>query len=259
MKIKEVIDKLNTLAPPELAYEWDNVGLLCGSEEKEVTGILLTLDLDVNVVLEAKEKGANLIVGHHPILFEPLKKVTDKTPDGKVLMALIENKISYFAAHTNLDIAENGLNDLMSQMLDMKDVKILDYTSETSGIGRTGSIEPVTLRNLSEKVKAVFNAENVRVCGDENALIKRVSVCTGGGGSLINAALKNCADVYISGDLKYDQMRTCVALGLNVIDIGHYNTEIICCGIFNDFLKNAFGDKISIHISEENKNIYKFI
>ncbi len=259
VKIKEVIDKLNTLAPPELAYDWDNVGLLCGSDEREVTGILLTLDLDVNVVLEAKEKGANLIVGHHPILFEPLKKVTDKTPDGKILMALIENGISYFAAHTNLDIVENGLNDLMAKKLGLKDTKILDFTADSTGIGRTGELEPITLKDLAEKTKTVFNAGKVRICGDENAVITKISVCTGGGASFIDAALKEGADVLITGDFKYNQMRDSVALGLNIIDIGHYNTEIICCKIFDDFLKNSLGDKISVHISEENKNVAKFI
>lgn len=259
MKIKEVLKKIDELAPRELAYPWDNVGLLCGSGERELSSVLLTLDLDLGVIEEAKKLGANLIIGHHPILFEAVSKVTDETPDGKIITALIENKISYFAAHTNLDVAKNGLNDLLAEKTGLTDVRILEYTNPPEGIGRIGKHEPITLKDLALKVKNTFNAPYVRICGDENAVLTNIAVNTGGGTALIGAALNEKADVLITGDYKYSQMRDCLARGLNVIDIGHYNTEIICCELFYKYLKECFGDTITINISEENTNVMSFI
>lgn len=259
MKIKDITKKIDELAPQELAYPWDNVGLICGSGENELTGVLLTLDLDLGVIAEAKKLGANLIIGHHPILFEKTNKITDQTPDGRIITALIENKISYFAAHTNLDVAKNGLNDLMAEKIGLSDVRILEYTNPPEGIGRIGTHEPIALKDLAQKVKTVFNTPYVRICGDEETKMTNIAVNTGGGTALIGAAINEKADVLITGDYKYSQMRDCVAQGLNVIDVGHYNTETICCELFCKYLKEAFGDKIVINISEENTNVMKFI
>lgn len=259
MKIYDITKKIDAFAPRELAYDFDNVGLLCGSGENDVSAVLLTLDLDLNVIKEAKRLGANLIIGHHPILFEAAKQITDQTPDGRIITALLENKISYFAAHTNLDITKNGLNDLMAEKLGIKDTEILEYTAPLQGIGRIGNLAPITLKELAQKVKKAFNAPFVRICGDEKKEMTRIAVNTGGGAGLIGAALEKKADVLITGDYKYSQMRDCVAQGLNVIDVGHYNTEIICCEIFYNCLKSAFGDNLKIYISKANTNIMQFI
>lgn len=257
MNIKQVTDKINNFAPQHLAYEWDNVGLLFGSETNEVQKILLTLDMDIEVAKEAVKTGANLIIGHHPILFNPIQRICDTTAEGRLLMFLAENKISYFAAHTNLDIAKGGLNDLIAHKLGLTNVNILEYTDENNGIGRIGKHEKITLDNLAKKVKEIFKAPYVRVCGNSNTIIENIAVNSGGGTALIDAALKMNADVLITGDYKYSQMRDCVADGLNVIDIGHYNTEIICKEIFYNCLKDDFADQIKF--SEANKNVMRFL
>lgn len=259
MKVCDIVNELEKLAPKKLAYEWDNVGLLIGRSDREVKKILLTLDLDINVVKEAEKKGTDLIIGHHPIMFTAVNKITDESYTGRLITELIENKIAYFAAHTNLDIAKGGLNDLLSEKLNIENAEILEYTNEDEGIGRIGDISPITLKEFAVFVKNTLKAPYVRVCGDENKIIRRVAVNTGGGTSLIGAALKENADVFVTGDYKYSQMRDCIAEGMCIIDIGHYDTEIICTELFYSYLKNICKDSIEIFISEENKNVVKFL
>ena len=260
MKIKDISEKIDALAPQELAYPWDNVGLICGNKENELTSILLTLDLDLGVIAEAKKLGANLIIGHHPILFEKTNKITTDTPDGQLITALIENKISYFAAHTNLDVAKNGLNDLMAEKINLKNVRILEYINETEGIGRIGEANtPVTLTELAETVKKAFCAPYVRICGDTKKPLSKIAVNTGGGTALIEAAINENADVLITGDYKYSQMRDCIARGLNIIDVGHFNTEFTCTELFFNYLNKEFGDSVKIYISKANTNIMSFV
>ena len=118
LKCKDIASVIERLAPKQLAYNWDNVGLLCGDEDAHVTKVLLTLDLDIDVVEEAVKEGAQMIIGHHPIMFDPINCITAQTSEGRLLRALIKNDISYYAAHTNLDIAKGGLNDLLAKKAD---------------------------------------------------------------------------------------------------------------------------------------------
>lgn len=126
MKCKEIAAVIEQLAPRSLAYDWDNVGLLFGDAEQEVTRLLLTLDMDIGVAQEAARVGAQMVVGHHPILFDPVSRVTAQTPDGRLLQTLARNSVSYYAAHTNLDIAKGGLNDLLAKKFRLKHVEMLE-------------------------------------------------------------------------------------------------------------------------------------
>lgn len=260
MKCAEIIAAIEKNAPKELAYEWDNVGLLCGDYESEVSCVMLTLDLDAFVVREAANEGAQMIIGHHPIMFSPINKILKSTPEGETIFELIKNGISYYAAHTNLDIAKGGLNDLLAQKASLCDTKILEYTSESDGIGRIGFLkEPSTLENLCKNLKNTLGAGGVRFCGQADKLVHKIAVNTGGGTSLIEAAISAGADVFVTGDYKYNQMRDCTARGMCVVDIGHYDTEIIACELFYKYLSESFGDKVKIIKSEKNKNVMSFL
>lgn len=261
MKCKDIAAAVEKLAPKKLAYEWDNVGLLCGDEEQEVNCVLVTLDLDINVVMEAKEKGAQMIVGHHPIMFDPINKITEQTPGGKMLRELIRSNISYYAAHTNLDVAKGGLNDLLADKLGLKDSVMLEAVDVPGeGIGRIGALDkPVTLDVYAQRVKEALGAEAVRCSGDKNALVSRVAVNTGGGTSLIEAALEAKADVFVTGDYKYSQVRGCNDMGMNTIDVCHYDSEIIACEIFEKVIKEAFGGEVEVIKTEANKNVVQFM
>lgn len=133
MKCKEIAAVIEQLAPRSLAYDWDNVGLLFGDAEQEVTRLLLTLDMDIGVAQEAARVGAQMVVGHHPILFDPVSRVTAQTPDGRLLQTLARNSVSYYAAHTNLDIAKGGLNDLLAKKFRLKHVEMLEPVRDGRG------------------------------------------------------------------------------------------------------------------------------
>lgn len=261
MKVKDIASSIERLAPQALAYDWDNVGLLCGDMDQDVDRLLLTLDLDIGVVNEAVQKGVQLIVSHHPILFDPIQRITRQTPMGRLLYALIQNNISFYAAHTNLDIAKGGLNDLLAKKVGLKNVEILEYiVDHTEGIGRIGDLDqPVSLCTLAERIKKVLNVDFLRYSGDSEGMVSRIAVNTGGGTSLIPAAIASKADVLITGDYKYSQIRHCIEHDMKIIDVGHYDTEFIVCELFYDYLKHQIGSEIELLVTEANKNVVKFI
>ncbi len=261
LKCRDIASVIERLAPKQLAYNWDNVGLLCGDEDAPVTKVLLTLDLDIDVVDEAVKEGAQMIIGHHPIMFDPVNRITAQTPEGRLLRALIKNDISYYAAHTNLDVAKGGLNDLLAKKLGLKNVKILEYTDgDSEGIGRTGDTEePVTLGALCAKIKRALGVDYLRYSGDANGIVNHIAINTGGGTALIGAALDAKADVFITGDYKYSQIRQCVENGMKIVDVGHYDTEFIVCELFEQYLSKQFGDALEIVKTKANKNMVKFI
>ncbi|HIV02189.1 MAG TPA: Nif3-like dinuclear metal center hexameric protein [Candidatus Aphodoplasma excrementigallinarum] len=261
MKCKEIAAVIEQLTPRSLAYEWDNVGLLFGDMEQEVTRLLLTLDMDIGVAQEAARLGAQMVVGHHPILFDPVSRVTAQTPDGRLLQTLARNSVSYYAAHTNLDIAKGGLNDLLAKKFRLKHVELLEPVETAGeGIGRIGDLDaPITLLALAERVKKALGIENLRYAGDEDALVSRIAVNSGGGASLIDAALSHGADVFITGDYKYAQIRGCLDNGMKVIDVGHYDSEILVCELLQEYLTPRIGSSVEILLTEANKNVVKFL
>lgn len=261
MKCKEIAAVIEQLAPRSLAYDWDNVGLLFGDAEQEVTRLLLTLDMDIGVAQEAARLGAQMVVGHHPILFDPVSRVTALTPDGRLLQTLARNSVSYYAAHTNLDIAKGGLNDLLAKKFRLKHVELLEPVETAGeGIGRIGDLDaPITLLALAERVKKALGIENLRYAGDEDALVSRIAVNSGGGASLIDAALSHGADVFITGDYKYAQIRGCLDNGMKVIDVGHYDSEILVCELLQEYLTPRIGNSVEILLTEANKNVVKFL
>lgn len=257
MKANEIIRIIENVCPEELAYPWDNVGLLCGDGEKEVKKILVTLDTNINTVKEAVEKGADMIVSHHPILLGGIKRIDYKTPTGQILKLLIENNITLFAAHTNMDTARGGINDRLAQMFSLTDVKILDQHTddETAGLGRLGKLKsPVKFSEFAKMCGKILNTP-VRAAGDFDKDITTVAVASGSCSEVIPLAKSKGADVIITGDMKYHNMIDMTELGICVIDAGHYPTEICVMDIFADILKDT---DVEI-IKSENKDIFKFI
>ena len=261
MKCREIAAIIEELAPSSLAYDWDNVGLLFGDAEQEVTRVLLTLDMDIGVAEEAARLGVQMVIGHHPILFDPISRVTAQTPEGRLLQMLARNSISYYAAHTNLDVAKGGLNDLLAKKLRLKNVEQLEAIDvEGEGIGRIGDLDsPISLLALAERVKKAFGVASLRYTGEEDGLVSRVAVNSGGGASLIDAALRHDADVLITGDYKYAQFRYCLEHGMKTIDVGHYDSEIFVCELLQEYLLPRIGDSVEILRTEANTNVVKFL
>ena len=227
MKINDIIERLEKEFPTELAYEWDNVGLLVGDRDREVTTVVTCLDVTEDVIEFAKNAEAELIISHHPVIFSPINRINGDTKNGKLLMDAIENKIAIYSAHTNCDKAENGINTRLAEMFNLKDVEPL----QEDGLGRIGTLEPsVEFCELAKSVEDKLSVK-IRFCGDTKTTVKKVAICSGAGGDVIPSAIEKGADVLVTGDTKYHQMLDSKD-DINIIDAGHFGTECIVTEIF---------------------------
>ena len=242
MKIKEVLSALERFAPLPLQESWDNAGLQVGLTETEVSGALLCLDVTEKIVDEAIQKGCNLIVSHHPLLFRGLKTISDLTDVQRTVMKAICNRICVISMHTNMDNAEDGVNFRIARKLSLKDVqflvpKIVDGVASGSGI--MGSFEaPMASDDFVLKVKKTFGVE----CAMCNELLRRpvlkVAVCGGAGDFLLDEALKAGADAFITGEMHYHQYFG-YEQRIQICVIGHYQSEQYTSEIFQDIIRQA--------------------
>lgn len=252
--LRDITEKLEKSFPLSYACSWDNVGLLVGNRDKKVSKVLASLDFDIDVAREAKEKGAELIVTHHPIMFSPINKITSDTPTGRALLFLIENGIALYAAHTNLDCAPGGINDYLVELYGFENMQHTDIEDgKLYGLGRISTLpSPMTLKELAAHIAKKLNLEYINYIGRDDAVIKTAFTCSGSGGSLISP--DKDVDVFITGDIKYSVAREFHEQGLNVIYAGHYDTEIFTTTIFKNILS---GMDVEIIHSSANTNIVK--
>lgn len=243
--VREVYEYLDSLAPFNLQMSFDNAGFLVGHGDREVTKILVSLDITEEAACEAAKIGAELIVSHHPVIFHPAKNITDDTPTGRKLLTLVENHVAAICAHTNLDAVAGGVNDALAQALRLKDICQLHQDGvapdgEPYGIGRVGNvIGKKSAAEFAEFVKDALGSNGVRYV-DGGKPVRRVAV---GGGScsnmMVNALAHDC-DTFVTADVKYDGFLDAKAQGLNLIDAGHFPTENVVCPVLVDWLKKGF-------------------
>lgn len=222
MTVGEILEYLSGVAPLETAESFDNVGLLIGGADAEVTGVCCCVDITREIIREAAEKGANLIISHHPVIFNGLKNIQTWDP----VVELIKNDIAAIAMHTNFDIAPNGVNAAL--------VELLEFESTDSFENGFGAIcemtRPFTAKTLAEHCKARLGLECVKYSqnsGTEQKLLQRVAVCCGGGvdRDIMRLARKNNIDCVISGDIKHNFWIEAENCGIVLIDAGHFGTE----------------------------------
>ena len=251
MKLAEIIHLLEEKFPPEYAEGFDNIGLLAGRLNKEITKILICLDCDKYVIAEAASLGAELIITHHPVIFEPIKSLTDLSPGGEMLLSAIEHGISIYSAHTNLDSAPGGLTEYICNKLSFTPIEPLGEK-----VGRLCRVTPgETIGSICRKIKKELNAEHIFTTGEKNREIKIAAVCNGGGGGLSECAAAKGADVYISGDLKHHEVRQLyLSEQIDFIEVRHHECEFPVCDLLKNVLSEKFGDNVKIYISKENKN-----
>ena len=229
MTVQEILDYLQTLAPVHMKYEWDNVGLLCGRRTQLVQRVLVALDPFEDVCQEAAELGADLIVTHHPLIFNPARSVTDDDPVGRCILLLAANGIAAINAHTNLDCAPGGVNDVLAQTLGLEDIQVvdpmgLDDQGRPYGLLRAGQVEEMELTRFLDRVKERLHTPVLRYV-DGGRPVHRVAVGGGACGDEYGAALAAGCDTLVTADVKYNQFRDAFDLGLNLIDAGHFYTE----------------------------------
>ncbi|MDY0317329.1 MAG: Nif3-like dinuclear metal center hexameric protein [Candidatus Izemoplasmatales bacterium] len=252
MNLIDIVKYFEEKFPKDLAYEWDNVGIQVGTLNIPAKKVLITLDVTKEVIKEAIEKKVNMIISHHPLLFNPLDKIIFDTPRGWIIKNLIKHNITVYSAHTNYDTAEGGMNDEFAKILGLKNPALMD---EVDGIGRYGDIETINIKDFINDLKNKLNLDNVKVIGSTSREVSRVGI-SGGSGSkhMYQAKMRGC-DVYLTGDVTYHTALEATSLGLTVIDIGHHAEKIFVDAIY-DFLGNQFKE-VEFIKSEIDTNPYQ--
>lgn len=229
-----------------MQMDFDNSGHLVGRGEQEVTAVLVALDVTLPVVEEAEKLGANLIVSHHPVIFDPVRALTDAVPTGALLLAMAERRMAAICAHTNLDAVEGGVNDCLARALGLQDVGQLcqdgvDGQGRPYGIGRVGTAHAAGCRpgEYAAFVKERLNAAGVRYV-DAGRPVSRVAVGGGSCGSMLGDAVAAGCDTFVTADVKYNVFLDAKALGINLMDAGHFATENVICPALVDFLTREF-------------------
>lgn len=219
--VQDIFSFLKSAAPLELQTDFDNAGFLIGHADSAVRTVLLSLDVTDEVVEEAIQLGAELIVSHHPVIFHPIRSITDTGADTVKLLRLIENRVAVISMHTNLDIAEGGVNDVLIKKLGAE----TDGALDADGCGRVGHMnEPITLSEFLAVCKQTLQVNGLRYVSAGKP-VQRLAVMGGAGaGSIAQAAALGC-DTYVTADIKYHDFLNARELGLNLIDADHFCTE----------------------------------
>ena len=231
IKLQEIMQLLEKENPLHYAMAWDNSGLQVGNREQEIKKIFVALDATDKVIEEAIENEVDLILTHHPLIFQPLKKISTDNFIAKRVIKCIENNISIYSMHTNYDVC--NMARLGGEYLQLNNMRVLDITHQKEngkeeGLGRVGELpETMTLKECAEHVKACFQLPAVQVFGDLASVVQLAAVSPGSGKTLIEPALKARAQVLITGDIGYNDGIDAVARGMQIIDAGHYGLEHI--------------------------------
>ena len=233
LKVYEIYNYLNSFAPFNTAMDFDNVGLLVGDWKADISGIVVTLDCYNETIDQAISLNANLIITHHPVIFNGVKKI----PSTSLLHRLIANNITVISMHTNLDIANGGVNDVLCEKLGLTDCKV--YNTEDGFPLRIGELKSPTLAdNFAKSLKAALNV-TVKYSASSN-LIKRVAVCSGSGGDFIFDSIKFGADALVTSDIKHNFFVDAALNDFSLFDCGHFNTEDVIITPLCDLIKNNF-------------------
>lgn len=235
-KIQEVFEALCKWAPLSLQMDFDNAGFQIGRGDRPVTRVLLALDVTDPVAQEAKELGAELIISHHPLLFHAAKSITDADPAMDRLLRLAEDQIAVISMHTNLDIADGGVNDVLIRLLGAEPESSLD----ASGCGRIGELpSPCEMVDFLARCKDRLQVSALRYY-DAGKNVHRLAVMGGAGGDSLEDAWRMGCDTYVTADVKYHQFLRAEELGINLIDGDHFCTEHPVIPALRDRLDAAF-------------------
>ena len=261
MTVHDILTFVETLAPLSMKYDWDNVGLLCGSAGQEVHKILVALDPFEGVCREAAEKGADLLVTHHPLIFRPRTSVTDGDDVGRSILFLAKHGISALNAHTNLDCAPGGVNDVLAETLGLADVEVLDPLGVDGqgrpwGLLRAGAVEAQPLPQFLAHVKTRLQVQGLRYV-DGGRPVRKVAVGGGACADELPAVLAAGCDTFVTADVKYNEFYDARAAGVNLIDAGHFATENPVVAVLAAKLRAAFPE-IPVECAETHRDYMNF-
>jgi dinuclear metal center YbgI/SA1388 family protein len=252
MKIGGIYDFLDSIAPFENAMSTDNCGLLVGSFDFDVKRALVVLDITNEIIDEAAAKGAELIISHHPVIYTPLRSLTDPSPAFRAA----QKNISVICAHTNFDAAPGGVNDLLISALEIEKTGTVEGTEGCVALALCPEKYSSPLA-LARHVKQKTGASAVRLL-DGGRPVKKLAVCCGGGASFFEFVVKSGADAFVTGDLKYPQAVDAKRLKITLVDVGHYETEIAFVGLLIGLLSKEF-PQVEFIRAEAEKPLFEYI
>lgn len=260
--VYDVYQLIQKKAPFELQMSFDNAGFLVGRSERIVNRILIALDITEAVIDEAIRLGAELIIAHHPVIWGGAKSVTDMTVTGKKLLKMIENGISAICAHTNLDAVCGGVNDALAEKLGLSEIEQLhqdgvDNSGNPYGIGRVGLVDEQSLFDFALYVKETLGSNGIRLV-DGGRPVRKVAVGGGSCSNMIGDAIAKGCDTFVTSDVKYDGFLDAKAMGINLIDAGHYPTENVICPVLNSWLIKQFPG-ISVSVSRDHCEVFSYL
>lgn len=254
MTVSDIYSFLDNIAPFKTQESYDNSGFLIGDKNAQVKRVCVTLDITLDVIHEAAEKEANLLISHHPVIFKALKGIKAQTP----VFTLIKNDINAICAHTNFDCAV--MSDIMLGLLGFPGggEVIEPINADGTGFGRIAELEaPVRAKELAERCKAAFKSPAIRYV-DGGREIRRVGVTSGSGGSTLDSAIEKNCDAFITGEVKHSQFVQAKNVGLTLIEAGHFHTENPFCGFIKSKLNEKF-PQIPVFIAESGGDFYEYM
>jgi dinuclear metal center YbgI/SA1388 family protein len=260
MTIREIVAPLEEFAP--LAYQeaYDNSGLIVGNLDLEVAAALVCVDATEEVLDEALDKGCDLVISHHPIIFHGLKRLNGQGYVERVVERAVRSGIALYACHTNLDSAPGGMSFRLGEELGLGDMKVLEHLAPGSvnGFGVVGMLpKEVSPLGFLQALRSKLNAKVVRHSDIHATSIRKVALCTGAGASLIPAAKAAGADIFVAADFKYNDFM----LGdehFIVADIGHFESEFCAIDLVSDIISKKITN-FALHKSACSRNPINYL
>lgn len=254
MRVRDITGAIEAFAPLGIQEHWDNSGLVIGSPDDEIRGVLLGFDCTPELIDEAVACGADMVVTHHPLIFRGLKRIDPEDPVGQAVIKAVKAGIAVYAAHTTADKVLAGVSGAMARRLGLQDIAVLDPEADGIGLGAVGDLpEPLSAEEAVALVKERFNLQHVRTSKPVAGKIARIAMCGGSGADLIDAARTAGAQLYLSGDISYHRFFT--PEGFMVADIGHFEGEVEIVSILLSLLRKnfpTFAVRVSARLAESN-------
>ncbi len=260
MKIREITDVIERFAPLRWQESYDNSGLIVGRPDDEVSKALLAVDVTEAVLDEAEREGCDIVITHHPIIFQPLKRFNSADAVQRCVERAIRRGIALYACHTNLDSAPDGMSWRLAGMLGVENLRVLQPSleDEKAGFGVVGELpEAVGTVEFMRRIQEVLKVRTIRHSDIATVTVHRVAVCTGSAASMIGDARRAGADIYVTADLKYNDFTTPDG-ALTVADAGHFESEYCAIELLFDILsKNLI--TFAVRKSEDSRNPVNYL
>lgn len=235
VSVAEIVRFLQEHAPLELAEDWDNVGLLVGDSQRTVSGVITCLTLTPDVADEVIERGAQLVVTHHPILFRPVQQITTAMPEGRMLLRLIEAGVAVYSGHTAYDSAGAGINQQLAELFELTQIRALrgvgsegNHQSDprSPGAGRFGTLPaPLTLEALLRRIRERLPVEHLQYVGDPALQVQKLAIACGSAAEFLSEAARHGCQALLTGEARFHACLQARELGVALILAGHYASE----------------------------------